>query len=59
MSRTSPALVRSVNAWLRKGSSPSRRSGVAAMIRSPIMSSVLRVIRDGKKPGAIALTVMP
>src|SRR3981189_3383141 len=37
---------------------PTRRSGVAATIRSPERSSVRAVMRVGKKPGQMQLTVM-
>ena len=43
----------------RSSSPPRRRSGASAITRSAIFSSVAWVIFDGKKPGQIALTVMP
>ena len=44
----------------RSSSSPMRRSGAcAASFFSPMVCSVLAVILLGKKPGAMALTVMP
>src|SRR6267142_746532 len=43
----------------RSSSFPSRRVGVQSRISSPVVSIVARVIFEGKKPGQMALTVMP
>ena len=44
----------------RSSSSPRRRSGALAIsLSTPRFSSVPRVILLGKKPGQMALTVMP
>src|SRR5688572_5664543 len=43
----------------RSSSPPSRRVGVHSWISFPAVSSVARVILEGKKPGQIAFTVMP
>src|SRR4051812_4341893 len=43
----------------RSSSLPSRFVGVQSRISSPVVPSVALVIRDGKKPGQIAFTVMP
>ena len=43
----------------RSSSLPRRLVGVQSRISSPAVSSVARVIFEGKKPGQIAFTVMP
>src|SRR5262245_54209240 len=43
----------------RSSSLPRRLVGVQSRISSPLLSSVARVIFEGKKPGQIAFTVIP
>lgn len=53
------SLARKTTAPFKSSLLPSRRSGVRAMTASPMSSSRPADIFDGKKPGQIALTLMP
>src|SRR5436305_8696224 len=51
--------ARSTARPFRSSSLPRRLVGVQSRISSPVVPSVAWVMFDGKKPGQIALTVMP